>query len=209
MATKHFEDVIAWQQARTLTGEILSVTGSLDSFRKEIELCRRLQNIALDIQSEIARSFASNDSTRFLEGLKTALELTEVLRSLLFSAADRECINLRTFERLTRSIQSCSAKIQELMGFVKQQLRARKNASVQQTQKQPSVPREGITIRDSNHSSRTAGGNSQIVQDPAIRTSRQPISVSSQNTDQFPDEFDFFTGSGHADFDPGQQDPLE
>ena len=209
MAGKHFEDVIAWQQARTLTGEILSVTGSLESFRKEPELSRRLQNLALDIQSEIARSFASNDSTRFLDGLKTAMELTEVLRSLLFSAADRECINLRTFERLTRSIQSCAAKIQELTGFVKQQLRARKNTSVQQTQKQPSVPREGITIRNSNHSGLPNSGNPQIVQNSAIRTPRQQADTDSQNTDQFPDEFDFFTGSGHSDFDPGQRDSLE
>jgi len=124
MAFKRFEDIIAWQQARSLASEILAVTSSLEAFQKEKELSRRLQSVALDIQGVIARSFASKDPQRFLEGLRAAHCHAEELRALLYIAADRECINLRIFERLTRSIQAVNKKSQELITYIKRQLKS-------------------------------------------------------------------------------------
>ena len=124
MAFKRFEDIIAWQQARNLASEILAVTSSLDSFKNEPELSRRLQTVSLEMQGVIARSFASKDPQRFLEGLKASHCYAEELRALLYIAADRECINLRIFERITRSIQSSSRKTQELITYIKKQLQS-------------------------------------------------------------------------------------
>mgnify|MGYP001297129889 CR=1 FL=1 len=124
MAFKQFEDIIAWQQARSLASEILAVTGSLEPFQREQELARRMQTVALDMQGVIARSFASKDPQRFLEGLKASICYAEELRALLYIAADRECINLRIFERLTRSIQTTSRKSQELITYIKRQLKS-------------------------------------------------------------------------------------
>lgn len=124
MAFKRFEDIIAWQQARSLASEILAVTNSLESFRKETELARRMQSVVLDMQGVIARSFASKDPQRFLEGLKASICYAEELRALLYIAADRECINLRIFERLTRSIQTAGKKSQELITYIKRQLKS-------------------------------------------------------------------------------------
>jgi len=153
MAFKRFEDIIAWQQARSLASEILAVTNSLDTFKKEPELSRRLQNVALELQGIIARSFASKDPQKFLEGLKSSLCYAEELRALLYIAADRECVNLRIFERMTRSIQTCSRKTQELIKYIKKQLKTSKLKSLDQTQ----VESAGQT---------TTGSFRKVVSDP-------------------------------------------
>ncbi|MCD4654820.1 four helix bundle protein [bacterium] len=125
MAFKRFEDIIAWQQARSLASEILAMTNTLDTFKREPELSRKLQNVSLELQGVIARSFASKDPQRFLEGLKASQCYAEELRALLYIAADRECINLRIFERITRSIQACSRKTQDLISYIKRQLKSK------------------------------------------------------------------------------------
>ncbi|MBN1879330.1 four helix bundle protein [bacterium] len=211
MASKRFEDVVAWQHARTLTNEILSVTGSLDSFRKEPELSRRLQNTAFDIQSEIARSFTSSDSSRFIEGLKIALASTEALRSLLFIAADRECINLRIFERLSRSVLTCSSKIQELLAFVKQQLKSRKITDAQPIQQPTGAQQRVMGVQRTGISSRQASQQPQriiISQAPDQPTSRLAREVPTEE-DFFSNDFDFVSGSGHGDSDSGGENLME
>jgi four helix bundle protein len=204
MAFKRFEEVIAWQQARTLVNEILSVTGSLDAFKKEPELARRLQNVALDVQCGIARAFAYRDSGLFLEGLQNALGSSEELRSLLFSAADRECINLRIFERLTRSIQGCSSKIQELITYVKHQLKSQKQSSETHLHRT-----ENSVIRKTTGDRLSSKTNTVSRMQSGSEQPTSPLQRTTSSADDFlSDDFGFQSGSNHnPSGDPATWDP--
>ncbi len=210
MAFKRFEDVIAWQHARTLTNEILSITSSMEAFKKEPELCRRLQNTALDVQGAIARSFGYHDSAHFLEGLRIAMGHAEELRSLLFSAADRECINLRIFERLTRSIQTCSLKTQELITFVKQQLKAKK-LSTDQARQPASGMRNGVSIQYPGTTPQTAPIRQSAINGGPEQPTSPLIHGIPTDDEFFSDDFDIVSGSGHGNSEnsQGRRNPSE
>jgi len=59
MAIKRFEDILAWQQARTLVTEIYNITSSVDSIRRDLRLTDRMQNASVGIMTHISRGYAT------------------------------------------------------------------------------------------------------------------------------------------------------
>ncbi len=198
MAFKRFEDVIAWQHARTLTNEILSITSSLEAFRKEPELCRRLQNTALDIQSEIARSFGYHDSAHFLEGLRSAIGHAEEFQFVAVLCS-RQGMYQSTHFRAAQpgSIQTCSAKTQELISFVKQQLKSRKSAA-DRAHHPASAMRNGINIQYRWHNAQNTQNRQNVVHSNPEQPTSPLIHGIPADDDFFSDDFDIVSGSGHS-----------
>jgi len=137
MAFKRFEDILAWQQARTLVSEVYNLTNSVDTLRRDLRLTDRLQDASVGIMSHIARGFSSRKPTQFIDDLKTSLSFTAELQSLLYICADLERIDRRLFDRLTQMTRICSQMIQELLVLLTKKVEQRNAANNHKLETQP------------------------------------------------------------------------
>jgi four helix bundle protein len=128
MAFKRFEDILAWQQARTLVSEIYNLTNSVDSLRRDLRLTDRLQDASVGIMSHIARGFSSGKPVQFKDDLKTALACIAEIQSLLYICADLERIDRRRFDRLTQMTRICSQMVNELLTLLTKKVEERNAA---------------------------------------------------------------------------------
>ncbi|MBN1552170.1 four helix bundle protein [bacterium] len=125
MAFRRFEDILAWQQARTLVSEIYSVTTTVDTLRRDLRLTDRLQGSSISVMSSIAKGFATGTPAGFAENLRESITAATELQSLLYVCADLERIDRRLFDRLTQMTQICIRMLKELYGLLLKKLEQR------------------------------------------------------------------------------------
>ncbi len=125
MAFKRYEDILAWQQARTLVSEIYNATVSVDTLRRDIRLTDRLQSTSVAIMSHIAKGFATQNPYTFIDALKESLSSASELQSLLYICADLERIDRRLFDRLYQMVQICIRMLSELIALLTKKVGAR------------------------------------------------------------------------------------
>jgi four helix bundle protein len=96
---KRFEDLIAWQKARTLTREIylLSTQGL---FARDFGLNNQIQRASVSIMSNLAEGFERNGSREFSHFLSMAKASCAELRSQLYVASDIGYLNRTQFDHL-------------------------------------------------------------------------------------------------------------
>jgi four helix bundle protein len=82
-----FEDIIAWQKARTLTKSIYEITQS-GSFSKDYELKAQIRRAAVSTMSNIAEGYERGGAKEFKQFLSIAKASCAELRSQLYVAAD-------------------------------------------------------------------------------------------------------------------------
>ncbi len=156
MAFKRFEDILAWQQARTLTGEIFAVTNTLDELKADRAMAEKLQSAAISVMSKISYGFATKHTPRFIDNLYESLGYACEVRTLLYVCGDQEKIPRRVFERLSQMAQICVRMIRELITLCEKQVKSRKETNEkQQTSKNKAVKSDD---RDGTPSFIEAGG---------------------------------------------------
>src|SRR5713101_8300321 len=96
---ERFEDFIAWQKARTLTGDIYKVT-SLGQFARDFGLKDQIRRAAVSIMSNIAEGFERGRATEFHQFLSIAKGSCAELRSQLYVAFDAEYLAPKQFHQL-------------------------------------------------------------------------------------------------------------
>ena len=94
-----FEDLIAWQKARTLTRAIYQVTKQ-GVFAKDLALSRQMQRAAVSIMSNIAEGFERGGRREFRQFLSTAKASCAEVRSQLYVAFDVGYLDESVFLRL-------------------------------------------------------------------------------------------------------------
>ena len=101
MASKieKFEDFIAWQKARKLTGEIYKAT-NLPAFSRDFGLKDQIRRASVSIMSNIAEGFERGRPTEFHQFLSVAKGSCAELRSQLYVALDADYITQNHFDRL-------------------------------------------------------------------------------------------------------------
>ncbi len=119
---RRFEDILAWQQARTLVNEIYNITDALETFRKDPGLTGKLRSTAISIMTNIAKGFGSQSPTIFADNLREALSSAAEIQSLLYICADLERIDRRRFEHLANMTQICVRMIQELHALINKKI---------------------------------------------------------------------------------------
>lgn len=105
MATiKQFEDMLAWQKARLLTGEIYK------AFRdcRDFGFKDQIQRAAVSVMSNIAEGFESGTRQEFLNYLYIAKASAGEVRAQLYAALDIGYLNLETFKLLNSLVLECS-----------------------------------------------------------------------------------------------------
>jgi len=84
---QRFEDIIAWQKARTLTKSIYEITQS-GTFSKDYDLKMQIRRAAVSIMSNIAEGYERGGSKEFRQFLSIAKASCAEFRSQLYVAAD-------------------------------------------------------------------------------------------------------------------------
>ena len=116
MATiRAFEDLVAWQRARTLAKEVY----------KNLQNCRdygfrdQIQRAAVSVVSNIAEGFERGTKSEFLNYLYIAKGSAGEVRAQLYVALDVGYLNLETFKYLNGLASECSRLIQSFVEKVK------------------------------------------------------------------------------------------
>ena len=94
-----FEDLIAWQKARSLTRAIYQVTKQ-GVFAKDLALSRQMQRAAVSIMSNIVEGFERGGRREFRPFLSTAKASCAEVRSQLYVAFDVGYLDESDFLRL-------------------------------------------------------------------------------------------------------------
>jgi len=94
-----FEDFIAWQKARKLTGEIYGVTAK-GRFASDFGLKDQIRRAAVSVMSNIAEGFERGRAGEFHQFLSVAKASCAELRSQLYVALDVGYLSQDTFTSL-------------------------------------------------------------------------------------------------------------
>lgn len=124
MGVGRFEELIAWQQARTLTQAIYQASRN-GSFAKDIGLTGQIQRAAVSIMSNIAEGFERSEPGEFHHFLVIAKGSCAEVRSQLYVALDAGCLSETAFSDLLEQCQEVSRLIGGLRASIERQRNVR------------------------------------------------------------------------------------
>ncbi len=84
---KRFEDIQAWQEARTLVRQVYLLTGS-KQFSRDFGLCDQIRRAAVSVMANIAEGFDCESNAEFARFLGIARRSAVEVQSLLYTALD-------------------------------------------------------------------------------------------------------------------------
>ena len=88
---KNFEDLIAWQKARELAGNVYELT-RYEKFSRDFGLRDQIQRAASSVMHNIAEGFESGSDPEFVRFLKMARRSAGEVQSQLYLALDVDYI---------------------------------------------------------------------------------------------------------------------
>ena len=118
-----FEDIIAWQKARWLTGEIYRVTRT-GRFASDRGLATQAQRAAVSVMANIAEGFERNRPAEFHQFLSIAKSSCAELRSHLYVALDAEYVDDETFRDLLRKAEEVTRLVAGFRSSVERSIRS-------------------------------------------------------------------------------------
>lgn len=118
MATiKQFEDLEAWQKARTLAKDVYTVSAKGD-FAQDFGLRNQIRRAAGSVMDNIAEGFDRGGRGEFLQFLGIAKGSAGEVRSQLYRAFDQQYITASEFEALTNQVEEISRLIKGLQKYL-------------------------------------------------------------------------------------------
>jgi four helix bundle protein len=111
---RRFEDIVAWQKARVLTGQVYSVTRQ-EPFRRDFGLSTQLQRASVSIMANIAEGFEHRSRKEFARFLALAGASCGEVRSHLYVALDAGYIDQPAFEQLVSLADETSRLISSFL----------------------------------------------------------------------------------------------
>lgn len=95
--TTKFEDLIAWQEARTLVKMVYKLTAD-GSFSKDFGMRDQIQQASVSAMTNIAEGFDCESTAEFARFLGFARRSAVEVQSLLYAALDVEYIKQEVFK---------------------------------------------------------------------------------------------------------------
>jgi four helix bundle protein len=117
---ERFEDLMAWQKARSLTREIYQATRQGD-FARDFGLAGQIQRAAVSIMSNIAEGFERNSPGEFHQFLSVAKASCAELRTQLYVALDAGYLDEPYFERLLAQAEEVGRITGGLRSYISRQ----------------------------------------------------------------------------------------
>jgi four helix bundle protein len=121
---ERFEDLIAWQKARSLTYIVYQVTRQ-GAFARDFGLSNQIQRSAVSIMSNLAEGFERSGLGEFHQFLSTAKSSCAEVRSQLYVALDVGHLNQVAFEQLFAQAEEVGRIIGGLRASIEKQRKSR------------------------------------------------------------------------------------
>lgn len=114
---KSFEEIQAWQNARTLAQKIYNLT--LDgTFARDYKLRDQINGSSGSIMDNIAEGFERNGTREFIQFLSISKGSAGETRSQLYRAFDRKHISSEQFQQLREETLQISKQLSSLMSYL-------------------------------------------------------------------------------------------
>jgi four helix bundle protein len=107
---KKFEEIRAWQEARTLSQQVYQITQT-GVFAKDYGLRDQIQRAAVSAMANIAEGFDCDSKVEFARFLGIARRSVVEVQSLLYTALDIGYISQETFNQLYVQAEKTKALI--------------------------------------------------------------------------------------------------
>jgi four helix bundle protein len=117
---RKFEDLIAWQKARTVTKIVYGMT-STGAFAKDYELRDQIRRAAVSVMSNLAEGFERGGRTEFHQFLSMSKGSCAELRSQLYVALDAGYLDRKTFLQVLAQAEEVGRIIGGLRSAVQKQ----------------------------------------------------------------------------------------
>ena len=114
-AITKFEDLIAWQESRTLVKMVYRLTSD-GTISRDFGMRDQIQRASVSVMTNIAEGFDCESTAEFARFLGIARRSAVEVQSLLYAALDVEHINQDTFRSYYEQAKKCKA----LIGGLKQ-----------------------------------------------------------------------------------------
>lgn len=114
-AITEFEDLNAWQEARTLVKMVHRLTSD-GAFSRDFGMRDQIQRASVSVMANIAEGFDCESTAEFARFLGIARRSAVEVQSLLYAALDVEHIKLDVFKSHYEQAKKCKA----LIGGLKQ-----------------------------------------------------------------------------------------
>jgi four helix bundle protein len=121
---ERFEDLIAWQKARSLTYIVYQVTQQ-GAFARDFGLSNQIQRSAVSIMSNLAEGFERSGLGEFHHFLSTAKSSCAEVRSQLYVALDVGYLSQVEFEQLLAQAEEVGRIIGGLRAAIEKQRKTR------------------------------------------------------------------------------------
>jgi four helix bundle protein len=113
-----FEEIRAWQTARTLTREVYTVSNE-GAFARDYGLRDQLRRSAVSIMSNIAEGFESDTQQQFVKYLGYAKASAGEVRAQLYVALDVGYLDRAQFEHVFDLAEKCSRQLSRFITYLK------------------------------------------------------------------------------------------
>lgn len=110
---RRFEDLIAWQKARSLTSLLYQATRQ-EAFHRDFGLCDQMRRATVSVMSNIAEGFERAGTAEFKQFLSIAKASCGELRSQLYIAHDIGYLSEKDFQALFSAAEEVSRIISGL-----------------------------------------------------------------------------------------------
>jgi four helix bundle protein len=114
---QRFEDLLAWQKARSLSKEIYLLT-SKGRFARDFALCNQIRRASISVFSNIAEGFERGGNREFQQFLAAAKGSTGEVRAQLYLALDLLYIDVQQWSLLNDATIQTSSMISGLISYL-------------------------------------------------------------------------------------------
>jgi len=118
MSGKSFEDLVAWQKARTLVTKVHEVSNK-GLFKKDYSLRNQICRASVSTMSNVAEGFEREGDKEFIQFLSQAKASCGEVRSQLYIAHDLGYVNQHEFKTLHEMASETSRVISGLIGYLR------------------------------------------------------------------------------------------
>ena len=116
---QRFEDIQAWQEARSLTNEIYTVSGS-GQWAKDYALRDQIRRASISVMSNIAEGFERKTDTDFARFLAMAKASASEIKAQLYIALDQGYIDQNRFNNLYERCDKVSRYLGSFIRYLRQ-----------------------------------------------------------------------------------------
>ena len=116
---ERFEDIQAWQEARSLTNEIYTVSGS-GQWAKDYALRDQIRRASISVLSNIAEGFERRTDAEFARFLSMAKASASEVKAQLYVALDQDYIDQNQFNDLYERCDKVSRYLGSFIRYLRQ-----------------------------------------------------------------------------------------